>query len=63
MTGYVIFAIGCFVGAMLGILIIGLCVIARDADDTIIYRPVNPKDLEDFKEIVSGAADANKPAK
>ncbi len=75
MTGYVIFAIGCFVGAILGMLIMGLCVMSRDADTKTLNmtsdefkvwrdlggRPCIPDeiDLGEFKKIVTG--NANKP--
>jgi hypothetical protein len=63
MTGYLIFAIGCFVGAMLGILIMGLCVMSRDASTEIRYWPVSGADLDEFKRIVTGTANADQPGK
>jgi hypothetical protein len=34
MNHYAIFALGCFLGAFLGLFVASLCIAARDADDS-----------------------------
>jgi hypothetical protein len=54
-----------FTGLLLGIVVMGLMVMSREASTEIRYRPVSPyeSDLDEFKRIVTGTANADKPGK